>query len=114
MVVPTTIECNSISMSQNLWDIERYSGKLPAAAIGKASTPHNTKHETLMPMAFLLLTSSRTLSYSPPRKAKKRTYPTLTQHPPLIPFSIKSVLAPYHPEARLAAPLPPDPPPMTI
>jgi hypothetical protein len=101
-------------MSQNLWNIDRYAAKLLAAAIGKALILQNTKYETLMLIAFLLLTSSRTLSYFLLGKAKKRTYPTLTQHPPLIPFSINSVLAPYHPDARLAAPLPPDPPPMTI
>lgn len=41
-------------------------------------------------------------------------YPTLTQVPPDLPFSIRRVLAPYHPAALLAAPEPPDPPPMTI
>ena len=42
------------------------------------------------------------------------TNPTLTQVPPERPFSINKVFAPYHPEALLAAPDRPEPPPMTI
>lgn len=42
------------------------------------------------------------------------THPTFTQVPPDLPCSIRRVLAPYQPAARLAAPLPPEPPPMTI
>ena len=43
-----------------------------------------------------------------------RSYPTLTQVPPGRPGSTRRVLAPYHPDALLAAPLPPLPPPMTM
>ena len=42
------------------------------------------------------------------------TYPTLTHVPPERPFSMSSVLAPYQPDARLAAPEPPEPPPTTM
>jgi len=54
--------------------------------------------------------------FSSPQIWKKyaRTHPTLTQHPPLSPFSISKVFLPYHPAALLAVPLPPDPPPITI
>lgn len=41
-------------------------------------------------------------------------HPTLTQVPPERPFSMSKVLAPYHPDALLAAPEPPLPPPMTM
>jgi hypothetical protein len=68
-----------------------------------------------------------------PFKSKEKTHPTLTQHPPLNPFSISSVFFPYHPAALLAyhephqpyplftlqrrkhtVPDPPLPPPITI
>ena len=42
------------------------------------------------------------------------TDPTLTHVPPLRLFSTSSVFAPYQPEALLAAPEPPLPPPMTM
>jgi hypothetical protein len=39
-------------------------------------------------------------------ETKKRTHPTLTQQPPLIPFSINNVFLPYQPAALLAYPSP--------
>ena len=42
------------------------------------------------------------------------THPTLTQVPPDRALSMMSVFAPYQPDALLAAPLPPLPPPMTM
>ena len=40
--------------------------------------------------------------------------PTFTHVPPLLPCSTNSVFAPYQPEALLAAPEPPLPPPITM
>lgn len=42
------------------------------------------------------------------------TNPTLTHVPPLRLFSTSNVFASYQPEALLAAPEPPLPPPMTM
>ena len=58
--------------------------------------------------------SKHNISYNEQKDNERKTHPTLTQVPPLGPFSTKSVLAPYHPAALLAVPLPPLPPPITI
>jgi hypothetical protein len=39
-------------------------------------------------------------------ETRKQTHPTLTQQPPLIPFSINNVFFPYQPAALLAYPSP--------